>query len=144
MTSLSNDIIARLVAQGVGESGVSLFASSKSTIPTGTGPYLHVKETGGTGPEFIHNTAMPATYRPAIQIVARAGDDSDRVIAGAYDAAEDMARKAYDALVTVGNEVIGSTFYLSLTPMQEPFDLGLDSNGRAQVAFNVMAVRRPS
>ena len=144
MTTFADDLITLLTAAGIGTAGATLFATSKAVIPTGAGPYLSIRETGGSGPEFTHNEAMPAMYKPAAQLVARAGDDFDRVIVGAYAAAEDMARRAYDALVVVGNVTVGTTYYLSLTPMQEPFDLGPDNIGRAQVAFNVMAVRRPS
>lgn len=38
-----------------------------------------------------------------------------------------------------------TTHYLALRPLQEPYDLGgLDDNGRAQCAFNVLALKRPS
>lgn len=35
-------------------------------------------------------------------------------------------------------------FYQDLIVLQQPFDLGLDSNGRAQFAFNITAVKKPS
>lgn len=142
MTLFSDDLIVILAAAGVGVGGTTLFASSSATLPTTNGPFLHVHETGGTAPEFIHNQALPALYRPSAQLMVTAGDDSTRTLPGAYEAAMDMARKAYDAVAAIGNEVIGSTFYLSITPTQEPFDMGVDNTGRAKVAFNVAAVRR--
>ena len=36
------------------------------------------------------------------------------------------------------------TWYQKLTALQEPFDVGLDDNGRAQVSFNVMATKASS
>jgi hypothetical protein len=36
------------------------------------------------------------------------------------------------------------TPYLSITPLQEPFDLGLDDAGMEQCAFNVVCMKRPS
>jgi hypothetical protein len=36
------------------------------------------------------------------------------------------------------------TAYLSLSPLQEPFDLGLDDSGREMCAFNMVAMKRPS
>ena len=36
------------------------------------------------------------------------------------------------------------TQYLSIEPVQEPYDNGLDESGRAQCAFNVRAMSRPS
>lgn len=37
-----------------------------------------------------------------------------------------------------------STWYLALSPQQEPFDLGPDDNGRTQFSFNFLALKRPS
>ena len=34
--------------------------------------------------------------------------------------------------------------FLLITPLQEPFDLGMDDSGRAMYAFNVLAMKRPS
>lgn len=36
------------------------------------------------------------------------------------------------------------TYYREITPLQEPFDLGLDESGRQRIVFNVMAVKRAS
>jgi len=37
-----------------------------------------------------------------------------------------------------------STWYLGLQPLQEPFDVGPDENGRALYSFNFLALKRPS
>lgn len=37
-----------------------------------------------------------------------------------------------------------STWYQDIEPVQQPFDVGLDSDGRAQVVFNIDVVKRPS
>jgi len=36
------------------------------------------------------------------------------------------------------------TWYLSIEPQQEPFDVGPDDRGRPQVSFNVLCLMRPS
>jgi hypothetical protein len=36
------------------------------------------------------------------------------------------------------------TFYQSIEPVSEPFDNGLDDQGRPTLTFNVMTVKRPS
>lgn len=37
-----------------------------------------------------------------------------------------------------------SCWYLDISPLQEPFDAGLDESGRAQCGFNILARKRPS
>lgn len=114
----------------------NVFASTKAQIPTGAGPYLSIVETGGLVSERVHDEPANQGYdRPTAQIVARA----ER-----YDVARTLARNAYQTLRNVRNREILGTWYLWIREMQPPFDLGLDENGRARVAFNVMCMKRPS
>ena len=131
-----DDLMAVLVAAGVGTKSVDIFATSASQMPTGIGPYLSLIETGGTAPERTHNTIHPPAYqRPGAQITVRAKS---------YAAARVMAKNAYDALGGVRNTTISGVWYREISPVQEPFDLGLDENGRARVVFNVYGIKRPS
>lgn len=123
-----DEIGARLVTEGVGTSGTTIFLSSKAVIPPGVGPYLTVIETGGSGPTRRQNLSSAATHRPTAQIVVRAMS---------YPAARTMAQAAYDALDGIWNEVLSGTQYISVTARQEPTDIGLDGAGRAMVVFNV-------
>ena len=129
-----DEIAARGVAQGLGVIGTSIFLSSKAVIPTGNGPYTSIIATGGAGARYTHNTNAPDSQRPGAQILVRALS---------YPVAEAKARAWYDAL-TLRNTTLSGTYYQDLLPTQEPFDLGLDTTGRAQVAFNVLATKRPS
>lgn len=131
--TFGDEIINRLVAQGVGVYNTTLFLSSKSVVPP-TGSCLTVTVTSGAGPLFVQNAGTPATQRPSAQLLARAEKASDAMA---------FARLAYVAL-TLHNVSLSGTFYLELVPTQEPYDLGVDGNGRAQAAFNVMARKRPS
>ena len=142
MSTFLDDLSARLVAQGVGVANTSIFLSSMTVIPTDVGKsgkpksILLIRETGGAGPERTHNDgAVPAFQRPSAQLMA---------VAPLYADAYVMARKAYDALVTVRNMTLSGTWYREINPLQEPFDLGPDAANRAQVAFNVTAIKRPS
>jgi hypothetical protein len=127
----------------VGIPRVNMFGSSAKVLPTGAGPFLSVIETGGTTPENTQNSVIvPAYQMPGAQIVVRA--DSSPV-------AEAMARAAYNSLVKTRNQLVGSgavsatgTWYRKIRPLQEPFDLGLDSQGRERWAFNVLGDKRPS
>jgi Bacteriophage minor capsid protein len=134
--AVTDEIAAKLVAGGVGVLGSSIFIGSRTALPSGAGPYLTLIETGGYLPIRTHNsTSNPAYQRPSFQIMCRASG---------YKAARLMCQNAYDALAGVRNVTLNGTWYLEISPMQEPIDMGLDENGRARVAFNIEVVKRPS
>lgn len=136
--SFPQEIIARLVAQSAGTytgSTRDIFLSSRAVLPDGDGPFLSVNETGGTGPARTHSNA---TQKPSAQLVARADT---------YSNARAKLKLAYDALGGADglhNVTLSGTAYISITANQEPFDLGLDSKGRAMVAVNIAAEKKPS
>jgi hypothetical protein len=91
------ELVKILVTAGVGTEDVNIFATSKAVIPTGKGPYLSVKPTGGAGPLGTHNDGPGAYRRPSVQVVARAST---------WQAAEAMAQAAYTALIDVRNQAV--------------------------------------
>jgi len=95
--SFVQELIAVLVAAGVGIEGKTIFGTASATIPTGPGPFLSIKPTGGTGPLGTHNAGAAAYRRPGAQLIARAST---------WAAAEAMAQAAYDALVAVRNQQV--------------------------------------
>ena len=135
MSTFSEEIRDRLVAQGVPVG--SIFRGPKAVIPGGAGPYWHLRDTGGSGPDRTQNVVDTAAYqRPTMQIVCVATDSAT---------AEAGARQAYDALIGVRNQTLSGTWYRDLTLLQEPSDaLGVDALSRAQYSFNVAAYKRPS
>ena len=131
-----DEIKDHLVAQGVGVYGSSIFLGSKALIPLGDGPYLSLVETGGTGAVRSHN-GTPVT-RPSAQVLCRAK---------AINVARAKLKEAFDALggaQGLHNVTLGTTFYQSLVPRQEPTDIGLDVQARPMVVFNVDAEKEPS
>lgn len=77
---------------------IKLLVGSTSGLPTANDDgSVHITETGGTGPELLHNQTMPAYHRPSAQIVARHRD---------YDISRQIANRAYDALVAVKNATV--------------------------------------
>jgi hypothetical protein len=141
---ISREILFILSGDNVGLPLVNMFGSSAKALPTGPGPFLSIIETGGTTPENTQNSVIrPAYELPGAQIVVRADT---------YPVAYAMARAAYNSLVKTRNEYIGSgivsstgTWYRKIRPLQsEPFDIGLDAEGRARSAFNVLGDKRPS
>lgn len=89
------EITKQLVASGVGVFGTDIFRGALAKIPTGIGPYLHLRETGGAEPMHTHNEINPpAVQRPSMMLTARATE---------YSVADVMIRAAYTALVGVRN-----------------------------------------
>lgn len=138
--------LAQLQTDAVnGTLGTDLFVSNRATIPmlaSGVSSTLSIVETSGSAPERTQNKVVkPAYIRPAAQFVARARD---------YDTARARAQAAYNAVVGIRNVwvygplVVGSGYYREITPLQEPFDMGMDdARGQARCGFNVIAIRRP-
>jgi hypothetical protein len=140
-----DEVAARLVAQSVGVMGTqaltsnSIFIGSAALIPTGEGadgPYLLLKDTGGSGSAKTQNNT--ATERPTGQISTRA-----RSPVAAYD----MAKAAYVALGGENglfNITLSSVRYLSLVARTMPSDIGLDQEARPMFSFNIDAEKQPS
>lgn len=130
------EIKDRLVAQGVGVYGTNIFIGSKAVIPTGAGPYLSIIESGGSGASRTQGGA--STERPSAQLACRASTNA---------AARTMLQAAYDALGGADglhNIDLTGVRYLSITPRQNITDIGLDDAGRAMVAYNIDAEKKPS
>jgi hypothetical protein len=131
-----DELAGRIEAQGAGVLGQNMFLSSKSNIPSGNGPYISIIESGGTTSRRTQNNT--AIQRPSAQITVRASS---------YPVARAQAVLVYDALGGdngLHNLLIMGTFYQSIVPVQQIFDLGLDDLSRARVVFNINAEKQPS
>lgn len=120
---------------GIATLNSTLFLGAKPSIPGGNGPYMTISETGGSGCEYVQNQAGPAYEYASAQFLVRAN---------AYPLARAMAQAAYDAVTVVHNQTVNGVWYLWIRAMQGPFDLGLDAEDRSMIAFNIMALKRPS
>ncbi len=127
--------------------GTTLWTSTKSTPPLVASGTLSIVETSGSAPERTHNSvARPAYLRVSAQFMARADT---------YSRAKHLAQEAYDAVVGVRNcwvvaeeeyiagQGLQSGWYREITPLQEPFDAGVDDRKQARCGFNVIGIRRP-
>jgi len=133
---LLDEIAARLVAQGVGTIGGDILMGSKAVVPTGDGPYLSLTETGGGGSKRTHRGTPVA--QPTVQILSRAK---------MYNVARAKLMLAWNALGGdngLHNVTLSSTFYQSITPRQQPTDIGLDAAARPCIVFNIEAEKAPS
>ncbi len=133
MAEFTDDLSKLFVDASVGTTA-NILISSKVSNPLGDGPFLHIRETGGAPGDYTQDKTAIAYEYPTVQILVRAKD---------YVVARAMLKAAYDAVQTVQNVELNGTWYLWLRPLQRFIDLGLDATGRAQVAFNVMANKRP-
>lgn len=108
---------------------VNMFLGAKPVIPNGDGPYLVIKPTSGTSPDWIQNTVAPAHEVPGAQVLL-VGMDAQATGAMAY-----LAWLA----TTKWNTPINNVLYRSIKPVQSPFELPmLDAKGRSQWVFNVL------
>lgn len=127
-------VIQRLVDTGVGVSGTTILAGNapNNVPPAGVDAHLVIHETGGRPPQGTHNEGFTAERLPSFQIVAKASR---------YPDAAAKAEQAYDALRLV-NTTISGVFFLTMYPLQDPFELPPDPNGKLRVAFNIATHRR--
>ena len=122
-------LIAWLAAAGLGTAGTTLFGSLSVAIPNGAGPVTHLIEYGGATPDETQTDDGTAIDRPRVQVT---------VHATSYSAADTQAQACHRALARVVNRTAADGMrYLRVAPIQAPFELGLDANGRAVVAFNL-------
>jgi hypothetical protein len=129
------EIVSILEGADVGTFDTDLFASSRSKLPAGPGPFTTVMETISPRAIRTHNQRSDAyQYR----------DGQLRVRAASYEEARLRAWRAYTALQAIENVEVLGTWYLAIQTKQPPFDMGLDADARASVGFNFRATKRPS
>jgi hypothetical protein len=131
MSLTQEDLVTRLTAAGVGTLATSLFTGSGTPAPDGDGPYTFVIATPGERPVVTHTKGKTDYTRPRAQIVTKARNS---VVA---------LNKCTDAWAALDltNVTIGTTRYLKIRPLQEPFDMGRDENDLYRYGFNVSMER---
>lgn len=129
--SFSDEIKNRLSGLGVPS---PILTGSKIVEPE-SGSFVHIREYPGRAPVKVHNTGAATRYaRPALQCIAHASNKVD---------SRTLAYQVYNGLSFV-NATLGTTWYVQVSPIQEPYDFGLDSKGRVKFAFNVETLKTPS
>jgi hypothetical protein len=125
---LTLDEITSAIASATGLTvGDEIFASS---MPNEPDEAVCVYEYPGMAPTFVQGSAAIDLEHPRVQCVFR-GEQGD------YETPRDTAETAYRYLAGVANQSLSSTRYLNIMPLQSPFSLGPDGNGRPRVAFNL-------
>jgi chloramphenicol 3-O-phosphotransferase len=129
------DEIATFVASACSLTvGTDLF---KGMLPPEPDEAACVYEYPGSAPDYVMGSASIDQENPRVQIVFR-GERDD------YETPRDTAETAYRALAAVANQSLSSTRYLNIEPLQSPFALGPDGNGRHRIAFNCQITKAVS
>lgn len=132
--AISDDIAARIIALGLGTAvGTDIFIGTKAKVPStpgDAGPYISLVDTGGSGAVRTHDGRYA---RPSCQISVRARQAST---------ARAKAAALHAALADKFNVTMGSTYYLSVTAVQEVMDMPADSVGRPRFGFNLDTLTR--
>lgn len=136
MSSWATELAFIQTNAGVGVLGTNMFLGRRANIPSGVGPYLSIVLTAGLAPERTHYEAtVPAYQLPGAQLLARARD---------WDDAYEMITAAYNAVIVVRNQFIGTTWYRSIKVAGEPLELTVDEKDRARFSLNIIGDKRPS
>lgn len=114
--------------------GTTLF---KASIPPSPDAAACVYEYPGLAPDYVMGSALISHEYPRVQLVFR-GTKGD------YETPRTTAETAYRAIAAVANQSLSSTRYLNIMPLQAPFSLGPDENGRPRVAFNCQLAKAVS
>lgn len=116
-----------LTTQGVTTSGLIFL----DWLPDRPDECLALYAGGGSAPELGFGSAAGVQFEnPNVQVVAR-GTALDS------STPEALAWSAFNKLVTVQAQSLGSTPYLMIQPLQSPSTLGPDENQRPRYSFNV-------
>ncbi len=127
------DMGTELVNRGVATVGMLLYGT-KSGVPAGSGPYVSLIDSGGTGRDRIQNAAGGAYRYPGAMVQVRGV---------ARQATHAKALEIAGVLDEINNKVINDTFYRSVRTLQEPGDMGLDdTNQRIVFWFNILGDRQ--
>lgn len=128
---LLDEIGTYLQNAGVGTLGKSLFRSPEFPT-TAEDTATAIIESGGFRPGYVHDRDGPSYDRPSFQLLHRAKD---------LAVARAKAELAWKALGLIKNRSIEGWRYLRVTPVQSPFGIGKDENGRELVSCNYDVIR---
>lgn len=129
MGRMLDDLAAYLAANTAWVAGSDLFAGDMPNEPD-TLTVIH-EPPSGPPLQVFGADGDPAVMIGRIQLVARAAAG-----VGAYNAARDRARQAYDLFQLVTNEDVNGVLHHRVEVAQEPFLIGRDESERPMIGFN--------
>ena len=110
-------------------SGTNLFVN---WMPPDPDTCSALYETGGLAPQQVFSRDLPAYERPSFQLLCRASASSS---------ARANIHAAWIIAQKVANESLSSKTWLRVEPLQSPFYLRRDEQGRYEYAANFSAMR---
>lgn len=131
---VEDDVATLIVSDGLATLGGTLFIGP---LPASPDLAISILPTVSAPPDAIFNESTPGMERPRVQIRVR-GEAKD------YSVPRILIECIYRALANRGGFTVNSTKYADLSPVQQPFPLGMDNNSRWVFAVNFEAWKEPS
>jgi len=119
----------------IGTIGTNIF---KAFVPDSPHTCITVYSYPGSAPSNVFGSSNAAWEQPRFQIVCRSSE---------YSTADKKARDVWNLLNNVTNITLKPStaatgcLYLRIEPLQSPFDLGDDDNGRSRIVCNYEAMK---
>ncbi len=124
MSSMIEELGDYLQTQGVGTLAEDLFLGG---LPDEPDAAVAIQEYQGEAPAFAHGTSGVNIEQRRFQVIGRGLTST---------AAGVLAQGANAVLIAVKNRILGGTYYVGIYPLQSPFPLGKDGNGRYRFVCN--------
>jgi len=121
---LVDEVGAYITAQALVPVGFTLRLGASTDTPDNL---IVVREYMGAMPHYNHSLTGIGYENPRLQIECRSKN---------YLQARTTAEAIYRKLATVSEQVLSGCRYLRITPLQSPFLMGRDANGRERIIFN--------
>ena len=120
-----------LASNGAGTVGTTIF---EAQMPATTDSGICVNEYGAMEPDYVLDVSGVYIEHPMFQVYCRHTD---------YATGRALIETAYQALATVVNQTLGSTKYLRIEPVQNPFSVNppQDAQGRWEWFCNFRATK---
>jgi hypothetical protein len=119
------DLAGVLQTAGVGTVGIDIFLSQ---LPLSPEDAISLGEYGGSPPTWVFGDI--AWEQPRVQVLVRTSHG--------YVTGRTKAQAAWSALASIKNEVLNSVLYLTVEPLQSPFELTREGDGDdITFAFNI-------
>lgn len=136
MATLLLEIVDFLASEGLGTAGVDLFENFLPNDPDAAGV---VKESGGSGPDMGFGSVGVQFENPTVQIIFRGAPED-------YAGPRAKAQTAFNSMASISApQSLGSTKYLLVIPLQQPFPLGgRDESKRWNIACNYLIKKEQS
>jgi hypothetical protein len=139
LPEIANYLVNASTRFAIGASTTAIPLWKSSLPPDQPDTALGMFESGGPAP--VYKMGSVAFERPTIQVISRSAS---------YAAARDNAEHVFGLLSAVTNQAVtkststGLTAYITISPVQSPFDMGQDAEKRALISCNYVVQKEIS